>query len=1046
MKFSNEQLEAISIEKLGQDACIVAGPGSGKTTVLVERFRQLVTHAHIPSSRILAITFTEKAASNMREKLSRELGEALETANVSTVHGFCYRLIREHAIEAGVDPGAQILEEGKGVLLRQRALERALDDLLRENPVAAKSLMRGLCADAGKLAEVYDAIRSAGVAVGKLREYTAAPANGAREEIDALMGQVPGLSLRPDQRAKLDSLHQWHRVLRSCQDLRAHLQTEPFVLTQVRNPGLSAIVKRIRELAKIMLSEQVTAEHAQDRVALIAVLERFDTLYTQEKRKRGWLDFSDLEFYAVRLLETHPHIRTKLREHFLQILMDEFQDTNGQQKRLLELLRAPDRFYAVGDINQSIFGFRYSSPEVFREYRDRVLEAGKHHVDLVENWRSRPEILMAVETVLQGRAGLEPRRLVATKTLTKKRDPSVEVIAVEAGEGNGTEYEAAWVAERICELRVKLRAEFRDMAVLVRNSSVFEEFATAFEKRGVPYEQSRKRGFLESREARDLTHLLRVISNPRDEMSLAVVLRSPFVELSDEGLLRLETTSQYNLAEALSAANLVEFEERDGARLGHFRERLAEWRAAHPHIAIDRLLMRAMDACGYPYGPGVDKFLAMARSADSPLQEFVEELEQLREVDTGEPETPLDTGRDAVRMMTAHSAKGLEFPIVFVASMSKGTRTTSPPFSFTPEIGLGAKWRIHEDDEGQDDAFHTANLAVISEREKHESSRLLYVAMTRAEEHLVLSYSKETQMHWAGCVREFLVKPHAIPFENPTEVQVSHPDGRTFAVRVLQTRQMPHPEQSSFPFESGETARELPRPVLREQYDSAVTVTALSTFADCPRKYYLAHWLGWEQQRPARLVERGEESGAAQVPASELGRDVHRLLAGELVETSDDAKLLARTFLEHELGARAARAKRVEREWSFLVAVNDVVVSGQIDLWFVEQDAIVLVDYKTNAEVDAGAYETQVHLYALALERATGLRVREAYLHFLRPNELVRVAADTGAAEFAVAQLAGAQERGEFPLRVAERCRRCAFYKGMCPAGRDTVNVEPLPN
>ena len=404
-----------------------------------------------------------------------------------------------------------------------------------------------------------------------------------------------------------------------------------------------------------------------------------------------------------------------------------------------------------------------------------------------------------------------------------------------------------------------------------------------------------------------------------------------------------------------------------------FGGRLKVWRDTHPYIALDQLLQRAIDECAYPYRPGIDKFLAMARAADVPLQEFVEELEQLRDVDTGEPEAPLETGRDAIRMMTAHSAKGLEFPIVFVASMNKGTRTNSPPFSFTPEIGLGAKWRMHEDDEGQDDVFHAANIAVISEREKHESSRLLYVAMTRAEEHLVLSYATEKQMHWAGCVRDVLVKPFEIPFEMPTEVQVPHADGRSFTARVLRTQQLPFVEQSSFAFEPHGAIRELPRPVVTGQHDSAVTVTALATFADCPRKYHLAHDLGWEQRRPVRLAERTDEFDAPSIPASELGREVHRLLAGEQVEAGADAQMLARTFLDSPLGARAGRAERAEREWSFLVAVEDVIVSGQIDLWFVEDGAIVLVDYKTNAEVDAEAYAVQIHFYALALERATGL-------------------------------------------------------------------------
>ena len=1065
-QFSGEQLAAIAVERLGEDACIVAGPGSGKTTVLVERYKQLVQDRGIPASRILAITFTEKAASNMRERLSKQLGTQMETANVSTVHGFCYRLIREHAIEAGVDPGASILEEGKGILLRRQCLDRALDSFLTERPLAARSLIRSLGPEISGLLDAYDAIRSAGAEVASLRGAAVPKASEPRREIDRLMAEIRSIPLKPEQKAKLEMLYGWHGKLCSCEDaiaLRSHLQTEAFKLTLVRNETLSAAVRRIRVLQGELLSECVTSMHADDRDALISVLERFDALYAQAKRERGMLDFADLEFYAVRLLETHPEIRDKLRQHFVQIMMDEFQDTNGQQEKLMALLRGADNFYAVGDINQSIFGFRHTTPEVFRRYREVVQQTGKHYAELVENWRSRPEILLAVETILDQREGIVPRRLIAAKKRPAKRVPSVEVIAVEQPEEeDGTAIEAQWVAQRMLELRGTLslgerKARFGDMAVLVRNSAVFAAFAAAFERAGVRYVQSRKRGFLQTREALDLTHLLRTIANPRDEISLAVVLRSPLVALSDESILRLETIAG-NLGDALARlteTQAAQFEELDAARLLEFRKNLVAWREAQPHISLDRLLLRALDDCASPYEPNtdegttIDKFLEIARSAGVPLAEFVEELELLREVDTGEPEAPLDTENDAVKMMTAHSAKGLEFPIVFVSSLNKGTRMESPPFSFTQEGGFGTSWRANYDEKPQADALHAANCIAITAREEQESNRLLYVALTRAEEHLILSYSTDQKsQNWAGHIRKLLVKPFEIPFDRPTEVQVTSPNGGQFGVRVIRSSHPPEAEQASFAFEESSGVRHLARPKLVEQHDSAVTVTALTTFAACPRRYFLAHELGWEQKRPVRLAERGDDFEMGAAPASELGREVHRLLAGEDFAASTVAEALAGNFREHALGRRAGEAHQVQREWSFNFAVDDIVVSGQIDLWFVEQGGIVLVDYKTNdidlreAEDSARGYEAQLDLYALSLETATGLPVRAAYLHFLRPNAAVEMVPDSSRAMSVVRELADAQERCDFPLDVEEHCLRCPFYKNLCPANLNSSQAE----
>jgi len=133
----------------------------------------------------------------------------------------------------------------------------------------------------------------------------------------------------------------------------------------------------------------ITEYYAPERETLVSIIEFFDQLYGERKRRMGTLDYADLEAFAVRLLQENADIRRHVRDDFQHVLMDEFQDTNGQQSKLVDLLRGPDRFYAVGDVNQSIYGFRHADPEVFRGYRDRVESDGKHLVELVENWRSR---------------------------------------------------------------------------------------------------------------------------------------------------------------------------------------------------------------------------------------------------------------------------------------------------------------------------------------------------------------------------------------------------------------------------------------------------------------------------------------------------------------------------------------------------------------------------------------------------------------------------------------------------------------------------------
>jgi CRISPR/Cas system-associated exonuclease Cas4 (RecB family) len=270
---------------------------------------------------------------------------------------------------------------------------------------------------------------------------------------------------------------------------------------------------------------------------------------------------------------------------------------------------------------------------------------------------------------------------------------------------------------------------------------------------------------------------------------------------------------------------------------------------------------------------------------------------------------------------------------------------------------------------------------------------------------------------------------------------VTAPGGGAFALRVLCTSRAPEPARQLPLLFQPESCRQARLPAVRGQYDSAASVTSVALFAECPRRYYLARYLGFDGERP-RPVFGDEDEPAPEAPdAGEFGRQVHALLAGADRTGADPLALaLAGRFEASDIGARAARAGRREREFDFLTAVEDVVLRGQIDLWFEESGELVLVDYKTDnippeeARSRAGAYGLQLQLYAIALERMTGRPPDRALLYFLRPDVAVPVALDSAGAVEAVRGFRRAQEALDFPLREEEHCRRCPFLGGMCPA------------
>jgi len=407
-----------------------------------------------------------------------------------------------------------------------------------------------------------------------------------------------------------------------------------------------------------------------------------------------------------------------------------------------------------------------------------------------------------------------------------------------------------------------------------------------------------------------------------------------------------------------------------------------------------------------------------------------------------EPDAPPDEAANAVKVMTVHSAKGLEFPIVFVAALHKGVESSPPVVAFSPRIGLGARWRNPAAREDKDDLFQHAIRDERARREAEESSRLLYVGMTRAEQYLVLSFAAGGRKlgNWAEVVaRNLHLDPD--PPRQETVVRTA-PDGQEWNLRVLMADRPPdlmaraHPA----PAVEAETVEWLPAPAISGQQDTNATVTALAAFARCPRSYYLGRYLGFEGRQAE--FEGAEESG--ELAAAEFGTQVHRLLAGiEVARPDPEALRLVEAFRAGPLGRRLARATRIEREFDFLMALDGLVVRGQVDLWFEEGGELAIVDYKTDAVTTAEAhrraqdYAMQLRLYALAVEQVAGRAPNRAWLDFLRPNALVEVDLTPSlleSPEQIVREFQEAQTTLRFPLNEGEHCRRCPFVRDLCPA------------
>jgi ATP-dependent helicase/nuclease subunit A len=1106
---SVEQQRAVT--RVGQDVCVVAGPGSGKTRVLIERFGWLVEEAAVPPGRILAVTYTEKAAIEIKQRLVTrfthrdDLREEIERAWVSTLHGFCARLLRENAIAAGIDPEFTVAEEARATGMQRAAGEEVLDAMLERDRETLCRFLTSIGVSSNPAArdqdlvsallDVYEACRVAGAS------WNATPPTpllaSALAEVGKFAGTLvsaprPG-GLTAQQSVAHEEAAQWaarwmavSRGAATPQHIRLLHDADRINLTSLKQGSAprNALSRIKKDLAKPARGELLGALYADLRPLVPQALDGLDAIYRSRKRSAGLLDFSDLEERAIDLLRANDRIRDAVTSGFDHILMDELQDTNPPQWRLLDLIRTPGRFFGVGDINQSIYGFRHADPGAFEGYRDSVVSHGGAIDELRDNHRSRREILDAVNALVGlGLAGIEPHTLVARHGYPVKSEPSIEVLAALAERtDDGMPIEASMIARRIREFEGTLMvgdagaehpARFADMVILARSLNGLGPLTRALDAFQVPYLVVGGRTFFELAEIRDLTNLLKVLDNPRDELALARVLRSPLVGMSDETLLRLKSSAGVlaaSLAGAAADQDIRDGDERD--RLAAFHALLGELRAVRDAVSPDRLLARALDASGYESAlepastANVEKFLALLREryrgGARITGDLALELDVLRSNES-EAEAPPDDSSNAVRILTVHKAKGLEFPVVFLAHAHRDVRGTTPNIAFSRDHGIGVRWREPGGAESTGDAAHQRIHADRTRREAREENRLLYVALSRAREHLVVSFVQHKRpAYWSGEVAKALgivVGEAGPPVTLPKSDAAGIPSRRLWVAAEAAINDMPPPAEVAAPVEEL-----VALPALEGQYDATASVTSVSLFAACPRRYYLSRYINWPgrdddsgagagepEPQPApppadsggqfRFAFDGPDQGgtAKRLSGAELGTAAHDLLAGRDPGDAPDpiAVALAARFRASALGRRLAGAGRARHEQEFLFCLDEVVLRGQIDLWFEESGELILVDYKTDRSEDgADAYALQLGLYALAMERGEAGRLPDrAVLFYLRSGREVEVAVGDAARRAAeqLASLREAQQRQDFPIREGQGCRNCEYRAQACP-------------
>ncbi|HEY3398130.1 MAG TPA: ATP-dependent DNA helicase [Armatimonadota bacterium] len=1065
---SPEQKWIIEEERLDVPLKIVAGAGTGKTFVLAHRFAWLVVDRGLSPDRLLALTFTDNAATEMRTRI-RHLLRLNGVADpgplwVHTFHSFAARVLRENAYLAGRDPEPALLTEVQEALYLEGLLAATgageFDHLTALDPVTLAALGVDRAEQLGKL--ILRLVREA-KGSGQTPEGFAAQALAASDRFwNSLPAPDEVQPLSKDEAAQL--LWTWATgdpdpppAPKDNKPVRDRLND----VLKLYFENLKAKQPPARTDTALLFAEAQAAE-----TGVINAATAIHELYRQRLVEEGAIDFDGQIMQAVGLLrDPHLGLAQRYRDAFDYLLLDEFQDTSPTQLEMIRLVARPGQaaphshLLVVGDQKQSIYGWRNARPGNLDELLP--FQPGEK-VDGLEVCRPLRESYRLTEAVAQiaNRAGRVARP--ADPELIARHEGPGRVLyppmfSEEGGVRRARRAESAWIADQIARLRESGEVEdLSEVAVLLRSRSRFRSLKVAFEQRGVPYQADGGVGFFEHPLARDLIAWLQVLRDPAADLYLTRLLARPPWSLTDRELCLLLTApsergrsrrdgsgmqivaallagADERSAEertALPAAALRDFwahyeEFRELARGSSARQVLdALWRHCVRYVRLTRSEERACPMIRAAF-EGLLASLAPRRPPH--LDDLVGALNFYLAQDQRELPVAPQPARGAVRVMTIHRAKGLGFAAVFVPQWSPG-QGGGPGYSEAHGLtGLQVR--------GEDPKRLIGKLlARTADDTDDEDLRLAYVALTRASRVLAVSRA-------AGAKEGGQKHPRADYFEGLPETPL--PETAAASTETEAVRPVLAPRLEELPVR--------PPRLLRASY------TQLRRLEDCPRAWLLARQApgGLEAEEPAdehwglevgsrfHALVAGFYRGEQPPTAKEFRTAAETAAAGLAPEAAARLGELAEAFLSSEW-ATVGEPREVERPVELLSEVGETVVrlGGALDLWLPGSGR--LIDFKTEsgaAPSRRANYALQMLIYAEAL-RGEGLTCSAPTVVQVQPSGLTSLA-------LSLEELDAQQPRLEHLLgrlveyaagRPAEAtpgdaCTWCDF-RGLCAAAR----------
>ncbi len=952
------------IIQLGENLCVTAGAGAGKTGCLVEAYMGLLEdqpgRPALRPEHIVAITFTNKAADEMRQRIQRQLqakagdssrggpdwaalAQAVEWAPIGTIHSFCAALLREFGVLLGLDPDFAILEERDFSQLLSDCLAELLRlGLSQAQPGLARPLasypLQGTNSLTSLLTAVYRELSTQGLTAAQARANTTQAHEQEKARWPGLLAALERLAGELSQAWQAGSVKKTTKYGAKIAQIVAQWPQSKTALAAPGAPA-SAALARLKELfggnwGPYTEQRQQGVEILTDLMGLanlpaaqaladdlLGLAEQLEALLDQEMARQAVLSFDHLLLWGLRLLRENPSLLASLRQRYQALFVDEFQDVNPLQARLVFLLAGLEdasgpletapaagqpRLLLVGDPKQSIYGFRGADKKAFDQAQQRV-----QWVALQTNWRSSEELVVffnhIFDKVLQhfddNQQFKEEYHIFspADQQLAQRPGPARPGPAVEALDcralldgsalaGQWRQAEAQALAQRVAGLLAQ-GWEPQDIAILFRRMTQTQPYEQALRQSGAPFYVVGGKGFYQCQEIIHLALALRAVLDPADDQALAGVLGSPLVGLGSAALLAMRHPPGREerglplcqaLRQGLDLPGWVPEPERHN--LARWRELWLGLLPLARRLAPAELLECLLEATDYlpvlmatPGGAqqtaNLRKLLETARqTAGLTPAQLARDMWALVNQPLDEGQAPLlGEGAQVVRLMSVHQAKGLEFPAVILADLAGGGGQGGS-LLVGPGGVLAARPWDHAQGEYQGSSIFRRLRQREQARQAAEAARIFYVACTRARDKLIFCLTgAKRQGSWGKWVSEVvLAAPQTSlrPAEPPGGGGEAVPDRRASQFSVPDGPG-PLASQAQEILERAWRPRCAPSPRVRE------SVSGLENWFTCPRLYVLTRRWGLDTAWLGQAGGPGAEPGGA---GAEMGSLVHALL------------------------------------------------------------------------------------------------------------------------------------------------------------------------